>query len=116
MQYSWEGLSVTAEPTGEHGWAPPLSLSALWYFMNGFTFSVGCGDYMLELHYAGFTTFLILGRISFCINHKYLYKEKETKQQREPTGFLIFALSIQMVLYRQKVLYLAMDPEGLGFR
>lgn len=77
MQYSWEGLSVTVGPTGELGWAPPLSLSALWYFMNGFTFSVGCGDYMLELHYAGFTTFLILGRISFCINHKYLYKEKE---------------------------------------
>lgn len=83
----------------------PLSLSFLWQFMNekvsfsGFTFSVGCGDYMLELFYAGFTIFVILGWISFCINHNYLCKEKKTKQQKELTGFLVFTLSVQMVLY-----------------
>lgn len=54
---------------------------------------------MLELFYAGFTIFVILGWISFCINHNYLCKEKKTKQQKELTGFLVFTLSVQMVLY-----------------
>lgn len=45
---------------------------------------------MPELLHAGFTIFVILGWISFCINHKYLYKEKKTKQQKELTGFFCF--------------------------
>lgn len=50
---------------------------------------------MPELLHAGFTIFVILGWISFCINHKYLYKEKKTKQQKELSGFLVFALKFK---------------------
>lgn len=68
---------------------------------------------MLELLYAGFTIFVILGWISFCINHKYLYKEKKTKQQKELPGFFVFALYVQMVLYCRSSVF-GSGPRGLG--